>query len=78
MSLIYAAQIKTDDGKIGVYHDGSLNLPKRLTVVPAVDVAVDVDPSEPAKRRWWETTVGDLINDRRARRGKDPIDFTAA
>lgn len=175
MSLIYAAQIKTDDGKIGVYHDGSLNLPKRLTVVPATDVvdiviedgkaaskrvtaarvaavgvlalaikkkvdatkfiviettevayvyeisakryrearefvkraqvavargqaaaaekveestpapeppapavAVDVEPSEPAKRRWWETTVGDLINDRRARRGKAPIDFTAA
>lgn len=170
MSLIYASQIKTDDGKIGVYHDGSLNLPKRLTVVPATDVVdiaiedgkaaskrvtaarvaavgvlalaikkkvdatkfiviettevayvyeisakryrearefvkraqvavargqaaaekaaaeeevpvvedVDVEPSEPAKRRWWETTVGDLINDRRARKGKAPIDFTAA
>lgn len=42
---------------------------------PAVAVAVD---GEPAKRRWWETTVGDLINDRRARKGKQPIDFTAA
>lgn len=173
MSLIYATSIKTDDGKIGVYHDGSLNLPKRLTVVPATDVVdiaiedgkaaskrvtaarvaavgvlalaikkkvdatkfiviettevayvyeisakryreakefvkraqvavargqaaaaekveestpapeppdvdVDVESSEPAKRRWWETTVGDLINDRRARKGKAPIDFTAA
>ena len=173
MSVSYAGHIKTDDGKIGVYHDGSLNLPKRLTVVPAVDVvdiaiedgkaaskrvtaarvaavgvlalaikkkvdattfiviettevayvyeisakryrearefvkraqvavargqaaaaekveestpapeppatAADVEPSEPAKRRWWETTVGDLINDRRARKGKAPIDFTAA
>ncbi len=45
--------------------------------VPVVE-DVDVEPSEPAKRRWWETTVGDLINDRRARKGKAPIDFTAA
>ena len=171
MSLIYAAQIKTDDGKIGVYHDGSLNLPKRLAVVPATDVVdiaiedgkaaskrvtaarvaavgvlalaikkkvdatkfiviettevayvyeisakryrearefvkraqvavargqaaatekaaaeeeapvvedVDVEPSEPAPKRWWQKTTGDLINEHRARRGKAPIDFTAA
>lgn len=170
MSLIYAAQIKTDDGKIGVYHDGSLNLPKRLTVVPAVDVVdiaiedgkaaskrvtaarvaavgvlalaikkkvdatkfiviettevayvyeisakryrearkfvkraqvavargqaaaekasaeeeapvvenVDVEPSEPAPKRWWQKTTGDLINEHRAKKGKAPIDFTAA
>lgn len=171
MSLIYASQIKTDDGKIGVYHDGSLNLPKRLTVVPATDVVdiaiedgkaaskrvtaarvaavgvlalaikkkvdatkfiviettevayvyeisakryrearefvkraqvavargqaaaaekasaeeeasvvdnVDVEPSEPAPKRWWQKTTGDLINERRAKKGKAPIDFTAA
>ena len=171
MSLIYASQIKTDDGKIGVYHDGPLNLPKRLTVVPATDVVdiaiedgkaaskrvtaarvaavgvlalaikkkidatkfiviettevayvyeisakryrearefvkraqvavargqaaaaekasaeeeasvvddVDVEPSEPAPKRWWQKTTGDLINERRAKKGKAPIDFTAA
>jgi len=35
----------------------------------------DAAPAEPAKRHWWETTVGDLINDRRARKGKEPLNF---
>jgi hypothetical protein len=177
MSLIYAAQIKTDDGRIGVYPDGSLNLPKRLTAVPAVDVvsitvedgqeaskrvtaarvaavgvfalaikkkvdatkyiviettedayvyeisakryrearafearamaivrkgktaaerAADVEEDEatptpkvglgvtptppagqPDTRRWWQKSTGELINERRARKGKAPIDFSA-
>ena len=175
MSLLYAAQIKTDDGKIGVYHDGSLNLPKRLTVVPAtdvVDIAIEdgkaaskrltaarvaavgvlaralkktvdatkyiviettedayvyeisakryrearefvkraqvavargqecaakkveepdpipesptpaedtpADDVTPAPKRWWQKTTGDLINERRARKGKEPLRFDAA
>lgn len=168
MSLLYATQIKTDDGKIGVHHDGSLNLPKRLTVVPAtdvVDIAIEdgkaaskrltaarvaavgvlalaikkkvdatkyiviettedayvyeisakryrearefvkraqvavargqeyaakeaeeakepaVEPADdvtPAPKRWWQKTTGDLINERRARKGKEPLRFDAA
>lgn len=38
---------------------------------PADDVA-------PAPKRWWQKTTGDLINERRARKGKAPIDFKAA
>lgn len=38
---------------------------------PADDVA-------PAPKRWWQKTTGDLINERRARKGKTPIDFRAA
>ena len=177
MSLIYAAQIKTDDGRIGVYPDGSLNLPKRLTAVPATDVvsiavedgealrervtvtrmlavgvfawalkkksggtkfllvetvddahlyelkakhykearsfaakamtivrkgqtaaerAADVEEDEatptpkaglgvtppppagqPDTRRWWQKSTGELINERRAKKGKEPLDFSA-
>ena len=44
---------------------------------PVVD-DVDVEPSEPAPKRWWQKTTGDLINERRAKKGKAPIDFTAA
>ena len=176
MSLIYAAQIKTDDGRIGVYPDGSLNLPKRLTAVPVTDVvsilvedgkeaskrvtaarvaavgvfalaikkkvdatkyiviettddayvyeinatryrearafearamaivrkgqaaarSADVEEAEttptpkvglgvtppppagqPDTRRWWQKSTGELINERRARKGKAPLDFNA-
>ena len=42
---------------------------------PAVEPAEDAAP-EP--KRWWQKTTGDLINERRARKGKAPIDFTAA
>lgn len=37
--------------------------------------AVDVDPTP---KRWWQKTTGDLINERRARKGKAPINFNAA
>ena len=58
MSLLYAAQIKTDDGKIGVYHDGSLNLPKRLTVVPATDVVdIAIEDGKAASKRLTAARV---------------------
>lgn len=44
---------------------------------PAVE-DVDGEPSEPAPKRWWQKTTGDLINERRARKGKKPINFNAA
>lgn len=43
--------------------------------VPAVEPA---DDAAPEPKRWWQKTTGDLINERRARKGKAPIDFTAA
>lgn len=33
---------------------------------------------EPTPKRWWQKTTGDLINERRARKGKKPINFNAA
>lgn len=42
---------------------------------PTEDAADDV---EPAPKRWWQKTLGDLINERRARKGKAPINFNAA
>lgn len=39
---------------------------------------VDAEPSEPAPKKWWQKTTGDLINERRARKGKAPINFNAA
>ena len=39
---------------------------------------VDVEPSEPTPKRWWQKTTGELINERRARKGKKPISFNAA
>lgn len=44
---------------------------------PAVE-DVDAEPSEPAPKKWWQKTTGDLINERRARKGKAPINFNAA
>lgn len=171
MSLFHSAQFKANDGKITVYSDGSVGVPKRLTVIPPTDVVdivvedgqaaskrltatrvaavgifalaikkkvaatkflivetvddahvveldvkrygearsfaakamtivrqgqaaaaekaaqeaeapavedVDVEPSEPAPKRWWQKTTGELINERRARKGKKPINFNAA
>lgn len=172
MSLFHAAQFKAKDGKITVYSDGSVGVPKRMRVIPPTDVvdivvedgeaaskrvtvgrvlaigvlalaakkkvaatkylivetvddahvveldikryrearsfaakamsivqqgqaaevekaareaeapavepADDVEPSEPAPKKWWQKTTGDLINERRARKGKEPIDFRAA
>lgn len=174
MSIFHAAQFKAKDGKITVYSDGSVGVPKRMRVIPPADVVdivvedgqdaskrvtvgrvlaigvlalaakkkvsatkylivetvddahvveldikryrearafaakamsivqqgqaaaaekaaaeeeapvvedVDVEPGEevaPAPKRWWQKTTGDLINERRARKGKAPIDFTAA
>ena len=40
-----------------------------------------VEPAEavaPAPKRWWQKSTGDLINERRARKGKAPINFDAA
>lgn len=171
MSLFHSAQFKANDGKITVFSDGSVGVPKRLTVIPPTDVVdivvedgqaaskrltatrvaavgifalaikkkvaatkflivetiddahvveldvkrygearsfaakamaivrqgqaaaaekaareaeapavedVDVEPSEPAPKRWWQKTTGELINERRARKGKAPINFNAA
>ena len=171
MSLFHSAQFKANDGKITVFSDGSVGVPKRLTVIPPTDVVdivvedgqaaskrltatrvaavgifalaikkkvaatkflivetiddahvveldvkrygearsfaakamtivrqgqvaaaekaareaevpivedVDVEPSEPAPKRWWQKTTGELINERRARKGKKPINFNAA
>ena len=47
----------------------------REAEVPAVEPADDV---EPAPKRWWQKTTGDLINERRARKGKEPLHFDAA
>lgn len=44
---------------------------------PAVE-DVDVEPSEPTPKKWWQKTTGELINERRARKGKAPINFNAA
>ena len=171
MSLFHSAQFKANDGKITVYSDGSVGVPKRMRVIPPTDVVdivvedgeaaskrvtvgrvlaigvlalaakkkvsatkflivetvddahvveldvkrygearsfaakamtivrqgqaaaaekaareagapavedVDVEPSEPAPKRWWQKTTGELINERRARKGKAPINFNAA
>ena len=168
MSLFHDAQFKAKDGKITVYSDGSVGVPKRMRVIPPTDVVdivvedgeaaskrvtvgrvltigvlalaakkkvaatkylivetVDdahvveldvkrygearsfaakamaivrqgqaaaaekpakeaevpaVEPAEdvaPAPKRWWQKTTGDLINERRARKGKEPLDFSA-
>ena len=169
MSLFHAAQFKANDGKITVYSDGSVGVPKRLTVIPPTDVvdivvedgqaaskrvtaarvaavgilalaikkkvaatkflivetvddahvveldvkrygearsfaakamaivrqgqvaaaekaareaeATAVEPADdaaPEPKRWWQKTTGDLINERRARKGKEPLRFGAA
>lgn len=169
MSLFHSAQFKANDGKITVFSDGSVGVPKRLTVIPPTDVVdivvedgqaaskrvtaarvaavgifalaikkkvaatkflivetVDdahvveldvkrygearsfaakamtivrqgqaaaaekvareaespaVEPADdvaPAPKRWWQKTTGDLINERRARKGKEPLRFGAA
>lgn len=169
MSLFHAAQFKANDGKITVYSDGSVGVPKRMRVIPPTDVVdivvedgeaaskrvtvgrvlaigvlalaakkkvaatkflivetVDdahvveldvkrygearsfaakamaivrqgqvaaaekaareaevpaVEPAEdaaPEPKRWWQKTTGDLINERRARKGKEPLHFDAA
>ena len=171
MSLFHSAQFKANDGKITVFSDGSVGVPKRLTVIPPTDVVdivvedgqaaskrltatrvaalgifalaikkkvaatkflivetvddahvveldakrygearsfaakattivrqgqaaaaekaareaeapaaedVDVETSEPAPKRWWQKTTGELINERRAKKGKAPINFNAA
>ena len=42
---------------------------------PAVEAT---DDAEPAPKKWWQKTTGDLINERRARKGKEPLRFGAA
>lgn len=169
MSLFHSAQFKANDGKITVYSDGSVGVPKRMRVIPPTDVVdivvedgeaaskrvtvgrvlaigvlalaakkkvsatkflivetvddahvveLDVkrygearsfaaramtivrqgqaaaaekaareaevpavepaDDATPEPKRWWQKTTGDLINERRARKGKAPINFDAA
>lgn len=36
------------------------------------------DDAEPVPKKWWQKTTGDLINERRARKGKEPLRFGAA
>lgn len=169
MSIFHAAQFKANDGKITIYADGSVGVPKRLTVIPPTDVVdivvedgqaaskrltatrvaavgilalaikkkvaatkflivetvddahvVELDvkrygearsfaakamtivrqgqvaaaekaareaeapapepaaDAAPEPKRWWQKTTGDLINERRVRKGKAPINFNAA
>lgn len=40
--------------------------------------AARVAAADPTPKRWWQKTTGDLINERRARKGKAPINFNAA
>lgn len=42
---------------------------------PSVEPA---DDAAPEPKKWWQKTTGDLINERRARKGKAPINFNAA
>lgn len=170
MSIFHAAQFKTKDGKVTVFDDGSVGVPKRARVIPPADIldivvedgeaasrrvtvgrvlaigvfalaakkkvnatkflivetvddafvveldikrysearsfaakamsivrkgqavaaekaaqedaeaapAEELQPSvtvEPGKRRWWQKTTGELINERRALKGKKPLNF---
>lgn len=168
VSLFHAVQFKAKDGKIAVYSDGSVGVPKRMRVIPPTDVVdivvedgqaaskrltaarvaavgvfalaikkkvaatkylivetvddahvveLDVkrygearsfaakamaivrqgqaaaaekpakeaevpavepaDDAAPEPKRWWQKTTGDLINERRAKKGKEPLDFSA-
>lgn len=45
---------------------------------PAPTEDTPADDVEPTPKRWWQKTTGDLINERRARKGKAPINFNAA
>ena len=47
----------------------------REAEAPAVEATDDADP---APKKWWQKTTGDLINERRARKGKEPLNFGAA
>lgn len=47
----------------------------REAEAPAVEAT---DDAEPAPKKWWQKTTGDLINERRARKGKEPLRFDAA
>ena len=47
----------------------------REAEAPAVEATDDADP---APKKWWQKTTGDLINERRARKGKEPLRFDTA
>lgn len=52
---------------------------RKAAEAEAVDVVVEPEaPAEPAERRWWQKTTGELINGRRARKGKAPLNLGAA
>lgn len=38
----------------------------------------DAQTPEPGQKRWWQKTTGELINERRARKDKAPINYSAA
>ena len=48
----------------------------------AKEAEAPVSAPEPAEdaapKKWWQKTTGDLINERRARKGKAPLNFGAA
>ena len=59
MSLFYAAQFKAKGGKITVYSDGSVGVPKRMRVIPPADVVdIVVEDGEAASKR---VTVGRVL-----------------
>ena len=62
--------------KVAVARGQEYAAKKAEEAAPTEDTAAaDV---EPAPKRWWQKTTGDLINERRARKGKAPINFNAA
>lgn len=44
---------------------------------PAPTGGTTIDDVEPAPKRWWQKSTGELINERRAKKGKEPLDFSA-
>lgn len=50
----------------------------REAEAPATPAPEPAEGAEPAPKKWWQKTTGDLINERRARKGKAPLNFGAA
>jgi hypothetical protein len=59
MSLIYAAQFKSNDGKVVAYHDGTIGLPGLLgKAIPAADIVdVAVEDGEALRERVTVTRM---------------------
>ena len=59
MSLLYAAQFKSNDGKVVAYHDGTIGLPGLLSrTIPATDVVdIAVEDGEALRERVTVTRM---------------------